>query len=280
MASLKKLAEVLKVSEGFLKSIKGTKRGKDDFIIMNTANCCRAIARYTGYASLKNAERAIRNNVKMLYMASSTYARRLQKLATKYGKEKKKLLLEAAKAVKANNFTEYNRLIKSNKELKEPYKRKFAKSIKKELIEKLRTSDKTTSTVAKSILLQAGSPNGYKIVVPAEKIEKEIQKRLKRYGATASLFWHSAKQLNPKIKPDKLPKEKRKKHALTNGMSYKTAVKTTEVTATVNHQAEKLNKKFRSKLLKRIAQQERYWAAQAEKQIVAAGVLNKLIEKV
>jgi hypothetical protein len=281
MASLKKLAKVLEVSEGFLKNVtKGTKKGKDDYLTLNTANCCRAIARYTGYSTREKAEKAIRSNVKLLYMASDTYANKISRLSTKYGKEKKELLKEAAQAMKANNFQEYNRIISSNKDLKQTYKRKCMKSINKKLIEQLRSSDKTNRATAKGILMAAGSKEGYKIIVPREKIEKEIQKRLKRYGAVASLFWNSAKQLNPKIKPDKLSKEKRKKHKLTNGMSYKTKISNDAVTAIVNHRAETMNKKFRSRLMKRIHQQEKFWAKQAEKQIVAAEVLNKLISRV
>ena len=279
MASLKKLSQTLDVSVGFLKNITKNKRSKDDFLTSNTANCCRAVARYTGYSSKERAEKAIRSNVKMLYVASDTLANRILKLANKYGEVKKKILKEAALALKSNNFQEYNRLIKSNKELSD-YKRKCAKSIKKELIEKLRSAEKSNTATARAILISAKSPNGYKIVVPRDKIEKEIQKRLKRYGAVASLFWQSAKKLNPKIKPDKLPKEKRKKHKMTNGMSYKAGSSNNSASAVINHRAEKLNSKFKSKLLKRIAQQEKFWSKQAEKQIIAAGVLNKLIEKV
>ena len=279
MASLKKLSQTLDVSVGFLKNITKNKKSKDDFLTSNTANCCRAVARYTGYSSKEKAEKAIRSNVKMLYVASDTLANRILKLANKYGEVKKKILKEAALALKSNNFQEYNRLIKSNKELSD-YKRKCAKSIKKELIEKLRSAEKSNTATARTILISAKSPNGYKIVVPRDKIEKEIQKRLKRYGAVASLFWQSAKKLNPKIKPDKLPKEKRKKHKMTNGMSYKAGSSNNSASAVINHRAEKLNSKFKSKLLKRIAQQEKFWSKQAEKQIIAAGVLNKLIEKV
>ena len=279
MASLKKLSQTLDVSVGFLKNITKNKKSKDDFLTSNTANCCRAVARYTGYSSKEKAEKAIRSNVKMLYVASDTLANRILKLANKYGEVKKKILKEAALALKSNNFQEYNRLIKSNKELSD-YKRKCAKSIKKELIEKLRSAEKSNTATARTILISAKSPNGYKIVVPRDKIEKEIQKRLKRYGAVASLFWQSAKKLNPKIKPDKLPKEKRKKHKMTNGMSYKAGSSNNSASAVINHRAEKLNSKFKAKLLKRIAQQEKFWSKQAEKQIIAAGVLNKLIEKV
>lgn len=254
MASLKKLSQTLDVSVGFLKNITKNKKSKDDFLTSNTANCCRAVARYTGYSSKEKAEKAIRSNVKMLYVASDTLANRILKLANKYGEVKKKILKEAALALKSNNFQEYNRLIKSNKELSD-YKRKCAKSIKKELIEKLRSAEKSNTATARTILISAKSPNGYKIVVPRDKIEKEIQKRLKRYGAVASLFWQSAKKLNPKIKPDKLPKEKRKKHKMTNGMSYKAGSGNNSASAVINHRAEKLNSKFKSKLLKRIAQQ-------------------------
>lgn len=277
MASLKKLSQVLQVSEGFLKGLsKGTKKGKDDFLTINTANCCRAVARYTGYSSRQRAEKAIRSNITLLYMASETYANTLNRLAAKYGKENSAIIREAARAMKANNFGEFNRVLGQNKKLKETFRRKCMKSVNKKLIEQLRSADKTNRATAKSILLAAGSPQGYKIIVPKEKIEKEVQKRLKRYGATASLFWQSAKKLNPKIKPDKLSKEKRKKHKLTNGMSYKTKLTNNSAAAIVNHRAEHMNKKFRSRLLKRIAQQEKFWAKQAEKQIVAAEVLNKI----
>ena len=77
MASLKKLSQTLDVSVGFLKNItKNKKRSKDDFLSSNTANCCRAIAKYTGYSSKEKAEKAIRSNVKMLYVASDTLATR------------------------------------------------------------------------------------------------------------------------------------------------------------------------------------------------------------
>lgn len=279
MASLKKLSKTLDVSVGFLKNItKNGKKSKDDYLTTNTANCCRAIAKYTGYSSKEKAEKAIRRNIRMLYVASDTLANRISRLATKYGEVKKKILKDAAQALKANNFQEFNRLIKSNKELGD-FRRKCAKNLKKELIERLRCAEKSNTATAKAILISVKSPNGYKIVVPREKIEKEVQKRLKRYGAVASLYWQSAKKLNPKIKPDKLAKEKRKKHKLTNGMTYQTSVSGNAVKAKVVHRAEKLNAKFRARLMKRIIQQEKFWAKQAEKQIVAAGVLNKLLER-
>lgn len=280
MASLKKLAQVLDVSVGFLKNItQNKKKGKDAYMTNNTANCCRAVASFTGYSSRARAEKAIRINVNLLYMPSNVYAMRLRKIANKYGKANKQILLKAAEAIQANNFTEYNRLIRSSDKLKNTYRRKCMKSLNKKLIDQLRNADKTNRSTAKSILLAVGSPNGYKIIVPSDKIEKEVQKRLKRYGATASLFWQAAKKLNPNIKANKLSKEKRKKHKLTNGMTYKTKVSSNTVAALVHHRAETMNKKFRSKLLKTISNEEKFWAKQAEKQIVAAEVLNRLIAR-
>ena len=63
-------------------------------------------------------------------------------------------------------------------------------------------------------------------------------------------------------------------------MNYKTTSNKDTASAVIEHRAEKMNAKFRSKLLKRIAQQEKFWAKQAEKQIVAAGVLKKLLKDV
>lgn len=284
MASLKKLSQALDVSVGFLKSLKDTKKSKDEFISSNTANCCRSVAYFTGFMSEKGARKAIYGTISLLYVSNTTYARRLEKVANKHGEEKKKLLLEAAEAIKSNNFQEYNRIITKNKGLLK-FKRKCAKTLKKDLIDKLRCSKNPSPSTAKTLLMAAKSPNGFRIIVPAEKLYKEVEARVKRWGATSSLFWHAAKKLNPKIKPSipnigTLPKEKRKKHKMTNGMSYKAGSSNNSASAVINHRAEKLNSKFKAKLLKRIAQQEKFWSKQAEKQIIAAGVLNKLIEKV
>lgn len=277
---LKSLAKALKLSEGWLKGlVKSNGRTKDAIVAVNTANACKAVARFTGYKSKEAAEKAIRSNINMLYIPSSTLANRIQRVLPKYGEEKKEILKKAIAALRSNNFTEYNRLIRSNKELKEGYKRKCAKTINKKLVDRLRLASKSNKQAAKGILLSVNTPNGSKIVVPQEKIEAEVQKRLKRYGSVGSLFWQAAKKLNPKIKPQDLQKEKRKKHRLTNGASYKTSTTNDTVSATVEHTAEG-NEKFQRKLLKRIAQQENWWAKQAEKQIIAAKYLDKLLDKV
>lgn len=280
MANLKDLSSKLDVCEGFLKGlIKGNKKGKEDFISVNTANACRAVAQFTGYKNVTNAEKAIRATVNKFFVASEKYALRLLKISSGYGEKRKATIEKAAEALMTNNYTQFKKILKRDEKLWQGFGRITSKTIKSDLIEKLRKSGKNDATTAKRILTQAGSPHGYKIVVPQSKIEAEVQKRLKRYGAIASLFWHSAKSINPSIKPKNLSKEKRKKHKLTNGMSYKTATSSKEVTASINHRAEKLNSKFKSKLLTTIAKQEKFWAQRAEKEIIAAGVIDKLLDK-
>lgn len=278
--TLKNVSEALKISEGWLKGlVKGQGKTKDTIVTHNTANACRAVAQFTGYKSVESAKKAITNNVKMLYESSANLARRIEKVIPKYGKVKQEILTQAVSALRNNNFTEYNRLIRSNKELVKGYKRKCAKNINQKLIEQLRCSASTNRQTAISILKGAGVKYGSKIVVPQEKIDKEIEKRLKRYGSVGSLFWQAAKQLNPKIKPQKLQKEKRKKHKATKGAGYKTTITSDAAVATVVHNAE-INQKFKKKLLKRIAQQEKWWAKQAEKQIIAAKFFDKLLDKI
>jgi hypothetical protein len=114
--SLKNLSEVLKISEGYLKGLlKGDKKSKSNFIVINTANACRAIARFTGYKTEESAERAIRSNVNLLYLSAEKLAARIQKLSSKYGKVKRAILEKAAQALMNYNFSEYNKLLKSTK---------------------------------------------------------------------------------------------------------------------------------------------------------------------
>lgn len=187
--TLKHLSKALGLAEGYLKGIaKGNKRGRQDFLTMNTANACRAVAFFTGYPNKERARKAIRNNVSQLYTSSIKVANSILKVADKYGEEKREILKKAAEALKSDNFQEFNRLIKSNKELS-GFQRKCSKSINKKLIETFRNSPKTNGTTAKKLLLAQKSPNGYKIVAPKSKIDKEVERRLKRFGAVASLFW-------------------------------------------------------------------------------------------
>lgn len=62
-------------------------------------------------------------------------------------------------------------------------------------------------------------------------------------------------------------------------MTYRGQVAKDGATATINHKAEGFNQKFRSKLQKRIHKEEQFWAKIAGKEIVASGVLDKLINK-
>lgn len=281
--SLKNLSKVLGIAQGYLRGLsKGNKVGKDDIIRQVTANCCRAIAHFTGYKNRKSAELAIRRNLNALYIPNDILARRIQSRINKYGKVKRQILENAISALKNNDFSLYNNLIKSDKDLKQKYRRKCAKTLKGSLIDALRSSEKPNRNTARRLLLAMKSPEGKQIVVPRQKFEKEVEKRLKRYGAVASLFWQSAKQLNPKIRPSvnglgTLSKEKRKKHKMTNGMSYVTNVSVKESKATIKHKAE-LNGRFKKKLMAKIRQQQTWHAKDAQKRLLAAKYLDKLLE--
>ena len=281
--SLKHLSKVLGIAQGYLKGLaKGNKVGKDDIITQVTANCCRAIAHFTGYKSLKHAQSAIRKNMTALYMPNDKMVKHLQSRLNKYGKEKRAIIEQAITALKGNNYGEYNRLMRSNKDLKQLYVRKCAKSVKGAMVDRLRSSEKPNRKTAQTILLSMKSPKGRPIIIPRQKFQKQIEKRSKRYGAVASLFWQSAKRLNPKIKPTvkglgTLSKEKRKKHKMTNGMSFRTAVNVKGAEAVIKHRAE-INGRFKKKLLAKIKQQENFHAKDAQKRLLAAKYLDKLLE--
>lgn len=275
--SLKHLANRLELSENFIKNLaKGGKVKKSNFIVLNTANCLRKIAEFSGYKNSENARTAIERTLRNLFISAEKYAERIEKYIPKYGKQKQEILIKAVTALKSGNFGEYNKLISTNKDLS-GYKRKFLKRCNVKLIEKFRMQSKQNNSTAKQILLSVGSPNGSKIVVPEQKIQQEVEKRLKRYGAVSSLFWSAAKQLNPNIKPKGLSKEKRRKHKLKDGSSFKTKILKDGAEATVKHLAEVVNPQYRKKLKQLIQKQEKFWASVTENEIVAADVLNKLL---
>lgn len=275
--SLKHLASRLELSESFIKNLaKGGKVKKSNFIVLNTANCLRKIAEFSGYKNADNARKAIEKTLRNLFLSAEKFSQRIEKYIPKYGKHKQQILIKAVAALKSGNFGEYNKLISTNKDLS-GYKRKFLKRCNTKLIEKFRSQSKQNNNTARQILLSVGTPNGSKIIVPEQKIQEEIEKRMKRYGAVSSLFWSAAKQLNPNIKPKGLSKEKRKKHKLKDGSTFKTKILKDGAEATVKHLAEVVNPHFRKKLKQVIDAQEKFWAKVTENEIVAADVLNKLL---
>lgn len=280
--SLRYLSKQLKLSEQWLKNLNsGGKRKENSIITINTANACRAVAQFTGYKSAKTARKAITSNILLLHYPSEKLSARITKLSNKYGKETKETLLKAAQALKGLNFTEYRRIIKKGSKSANSlmaWDRLLKKNCDKKLLDRLRSYTKTSRAAAKQLLKSVGAPNGYKIIVPQSAIDKEVERRMQRYGSIGSLFWTAAKKLNPKIKANKLPAEKRKKRNFPHGASYKIEQAKLSATVTINHFVEKKNSKFRSRLDKTIKQQEKFWAKQCEKQITAATVIKKLLK--
>lgn len=276
--TLKNLSKALGLAEGYIKGLaKGNKKGKDDFITMNTANACRAVAQFTGYRSEDAAKKAIAKNIHMLYQSPESLVKKLEKMITKVGKAKAKIIQEAITHAKSGNGSAYNKLFNKANGM-EYLKRKFAKSVKKKLVDDFRSSEKTSWKTAKALLQREKSPDGNRIIAPSEKIEAAVKSRAKRFGAIGSLFWQAAKQLNPKIKAKNLHPAKRRKIKPSEGAKYTSKIDKTSVMAVVNHKAENINGKFLKKLTKRIKQQEEFWAKKAEKEMLAAKFLDKLLD--
>lgn len=281
---LKNLAKVLGLAEGFIKGLaQGNKRGVNDFITMNNANACRAVAHFVGYKDEHQARIAITKNINMLYTSAETLADRLQKLLPKFNKQKRAILEEAITHLKGGNFGAYNKIMREHKSMKQ-FVRKFTKTVNKKTLDKFRSQPKMDSQTASRILKSVKSPKGYKLITSKAAIEKEISARAKRYGAIGSMFWRAAKLQNPKIRPKlqsgaTLDKSRRKKHKMKDGASFNVKVSKQIAIATIKHKAEGINRKFNSKLLKTIRKQEEFWAKKAEKEILAAKYLDKLIDE-
>lgn len=168
--------------------------------------------------------------------------------------------------------------MRSNKHLKK-YCKKTAKKINLKLLDRLRDTNKAKSSDAKGILNSVNK--GKKILTTEKAISEAVDKRAKRYGAVGSLFWRSAKELNPKIRSDgRISKDKMKKHKLTNGMTFKGKYENSTIDVKIRHKAGDNNSKFDSELTKRIDKQVTYWLDRAYKQIATKRYLGKHLDKI
>lgn len=285
-SSLAQLAKNLDVCVGFLKGLsKGEHRTEGDYIRINTANACRAVAARTGYHSEASARKAISKDVNLLYKTADKLISILGSIASKAktneNENLEKLALSAISCLRSENYKGYNKLVKSHPTLRK-LQIKGSKSINGRLIDELRGSEKADKETAKRILTKAKSPHGYRIITTKTIIEKEIENRVKRWGNTASMWWNAAKRINPKIKKNdkrsgiSLPKAKTKNKKKMNGtVSISTFL---GITANVTHMAESKNKKFLQKLKRHIAREEKFWSKVAGKQIAASKFIKKMVE--
>lgn len=278
--TLKALSQILGLSQGYLKGIVGGK-GKSDaeLFTSNAANICRAMASFIGYKSETTLEKGIRSNIQHLYTPAEVLAERIEKLLPKYGKVKQGILKEAISELLSGNLSGYNKAIRKNKELQN-YIRKTAKTVDAKLIDRFRASKNPNRAAAKTILISVSK--GKKIITTQAAITKEVNKRKKRWGAVGALFWQAAKQLHPKIRPNKIGRHKTKKHKLTRGAGFiadftHNASKG-EISVSIKHDATD-NDKMMSKALPTMQRNIKFWMKKLQNEMLGKKYLGKYLNK-
>lgn len=276
--SIKQLAKNLDIAEGYLKSIsKGVKNGQEfDFLGLNAANACRAMAARTGYQSEQAARKAIEKDVYLLFQDPSKLIRIFQNLGTR-DDELGILAKQGAKFLISGNWKKFNSIIAKHPTL-QGFKIKGLSAPDGKMIDELQSSAKPNKATARAILTKYGA-NGYRIMCKKSAIEKEIEKRVKRWGNTSSMWWNAAKQLNPKIKKGNLDLPKNKSKNLKNPKGTISIQRGNGVEAIVTHYAERLNPKFKQKLESHIARESAFWGEKAANQIAASDYFKKLLEQ-
>lgn len=275
---LKHLSKALGLSAAWLNKLAGGSGEKaSEFVRLNSANCARAMAYYTGYNSEEAAKKAIKRDAFMLFYSLDRYASNLEKLLPKYSQKLQKILLEAIAFLRAGNDSGFNSTLSLHEPFKK-YRRNILSKPDTALMDKFRSSPVANKETAKRLL---NRHYNNKILVPYAAIMAEVDKRAKRYGVTGSLFWQAAKELNPKIKnsgKQKLPKGKTQIRRTRGSKRVQKA--TNEITVNMNHYAESVNPLFRGKVDSKCREQEAFWTKQAEKQVMAATYMKKLLKDV
>lgn len=278
--TLKALSKILGLSQGYLKGVAGGK-GKSDSELFrsNAANICRAMAGFIGYASEKRLSDAISRNISHIYTASEVLADRIEKILPKYGELKRSILTEAVEALRAGNLAGYNKALRKHKDLHH-LTRKTSKTVNAKLIDNFRSKPQQNRHTASQILISVGG--GKKIITTQSAINKEVKKRLKRWGAVGSLFWQSAKQLHEKIRPNKIGRHKTKKHKPSAGASFSTKFShssgTGEITVDVTHNVND-NARYMKKLNTKLNQQCKFWMKKLKSEMLGKKYLGKYLNQ-
>lgn len=111
-------------------------------------------------------------------------------------------------------------------------------------------------------------------------IAKSVNKRAKRWGVTASLFWEAALKFNSNPRVKGVVSGKKKMREKTKGATVKTRhTKNGVMSAKITHHLEKKGGKFKKKLKQKIKQQEKFWANQMNKEILAYMAMDKFLGK-
>ena len=274
--TLKELSKRLDLSASILRGIqRGEKRQGCDILRNNMGKCLGNITPKVGYKTKERAAEAIEGDIRQLYQSADKLAQWLKSViaGSKTAKWMKTILEQAVNLLSANNLKGYSKLIAKEPKL-QALQRVTSAKVNPELIEKFRNKPKQTRKVARSIT--GGNP----ILTKEGSIQSEINKRLKRWGVTASMFWEAATKFYPNVKVKGVTAVKKKVRAKTKGASVTTQHKKNGLmSAKIIHHVEGKNPTYRKKLKKTIKQAENWWKKQAEKEIMAYMALDKFLGK-
>lgn len=271
--TLKELSKKLDMTVKTLKGIgKGEKRSGGDITKSNMAKCLGTISKFTGYSSQEKAAKAIEKDIRLLYTSPEELYQRISRIKIQNEKVNKQfrdalLLLKGGKLKSFFNFLQKMGL--------RQWIHPTATKIDESLIERFRECNKQNKKNAEKIR------GRFRIMVKSEsQITKSINKRAKRWGVTASLFWEAALKFHPNPKVKGIVAGKKKIRQKKKGSSVQTRHTNKGVmTAKISHQIEKKNSRFRRKLNRQIKTQEKYWSGRIEKEIMAYIAMDRLLGK-
>lgn len=237
------------------------------------AKCLGNISKFTGYSSKTHAQKAIEKNIRMLYMSSEQLAKNLRKFASKVKVSIRPQFLQAINLLASGKLKSYNKAMQKLgfNSLVHPIHTKIDET----LIDKYRESPKQDLAAAKKI-------RGDKrfLIKNDAAIVRSINKRAKRWGVTASLFWEAALKFHPNPRIKGIVSGKKKLREKTKGATVNTKHKANGLmSAKITHHLEKKSGKFRKKLKKTIKQQEKFWSKELQKEILAYMAMDKFLGK-
>jgi hypothetical protein len=272
--TLKEVSRKLDISEKTLRGIqRGEKRSGGDISKTNMAKCLGTISKFTGYKSKEHAAKAIEKNIRMLYISGEQLAKNLSNFSKRVKKSLKPIIQLAVTHLKGGKLKSYNKLMQKIGYTSLVHV--IHTKVDETLIDRYREERKQDTKAAKKI-------RGKKrfLIKSDSAITRAVNKRARRWGVTASLFWEAALKFNPNPKVKGVISGKKKLREKTKGASVKTAHKVNGLmTAKITHHLEKKGGNFRKKLNSKIKQQEKYWGNQMNKEILAYMAMDRLLGK-
>lgn len=272
--TLKEVSRKLDISEKTLRGIqRGEKRSGGDISKTNMAKCLGTISKFTGYKSKEHAAKAIEKNIRMLYISSTQLAKNLSNYSNRVRKSLKPTIQLAVAHLKGGKLKSFNKLMQKIGYTSLVHV--IHTKVDETLVDKYREERKQDTRAAKKI-------RGDKrfLIKNDAAITKAVNRRAKRWGVTASLFWEAALKFNPNPKVKGVISGKKKLREKTKGASVTTTHKANGLmSAKITHHLEKKGGRFKKKLQAKIKQQEKYWSNQLKKEIMAYIAMDKFLGK-